>query len=552
VPRQLILHPLFFSAYVVLFAYAHNFEFAPSFGVLLVLLAIATGCAAFLWGALVLVTRDVRRAAIAASAVLLVSVSYGHVKNLVTAWSWGFHLFSLRIGYIKLTVAICAAVAALVAMWLKRASRDSTVVATMVLNRAGYALVLLSLAHLVTVEVASRHQSATEPDAHAGSAAVPGAPRNSDDQPDIYYIILDAYGRSDMLKELYGYDNSAFLDWLTQKGFYVAEQSHSNYAQTMLSLASALNMKYLDPVEMKSAALNAATDSRWHVDLTSAAVQLLNSAHDNAKLPLAHLIQDNQVAATLKENGYRFVAFTSGYGGVQFPSADVVHRATVLGDFEESIIQTTPIADLLERAYDRRRRLHRRRIRYILDHLADSEADSASRFVLAHILSPHSPFVFRADGSPLPAKYGSLFYDEEGFEPGNPADRARFIEGYRGQIDYVTRQIQRVLETLLADSTRRKIIILQGDHGPNATMEWLAPSSTALNDRMSILNAYWVPPDIRARLYPTITPINTFRIILNRYVGGTADLLPDRSYFSRYDSPYDLSDISAIVSGRQP
>ena len=34
-------------------------------------------------------------------------------------------------------------------------------------------------------------------------------------------------------------------------------------------------------------------------------------------------------------HGYRFVAFTSGYGGVQFPHADVVMHARVFDDFEE-------------------------------------------------------------------------------------------------------------------------------------------------------------------------------------------------------------------------
>lgn len=547
--RQLIVHPLLFAAYVVLFAYTHNFEFAPSLGVLLVLLTIAMGGVAFLWGALALLTHNARRAAIAASVALLLFVSYGHVKNLVTAWSWGFHVFSLQIGYIKMAVAICGVVAVLAAMWLKRASSDSTVVATTVLNRVGYALVLLSLAHLLTVEVAARRESATERQVHIDSAAVDGEPRNSEDRPDIYYIVLDAYGRSDILKALYGYDNTPFIDWLTRKGFYVAQQSHSNYAQTMLSLASSLNLDYLDPVEMQSAAATAATDARWRVDLTSAAVQLLNQAGENARLPLAHLIQFNKVAATLKDNGYGFAAFTSGYGGVQFPNADVVHRATMLSDFEESIIQTTPIADLLDMAHDQRRELHRRRIRYIFDHVADSADESAPRFVLAHILSPHSPFVFRADGTPPPATDENAFYDEEEFDPGNPADRARIRNGYRGQIEYVTRQIQLVLERLLADSSRRRIIILQADHGPSLTMDWSAPSRTAIDERMSILNAYWVPPDIRARLYPTITPVNTFRIILNRYFGGPAELLPDRSFFSTYDSPYAFSDVSAIASG---
>jgi hypothetical protein len=545
--RQLILHPLLFAAYVVLFSYTHNFEFAPAAGTLIVLLAIATGGVAVLWGALLLVTRDARRAAIAASAALVVFVSYGHVKNLVTAWSWGFEFFSLRVGHVKMAAAVCGAIALLVTVWLKRASRDSAVVATTVLNRTGYALVLLSLTHLMTVVVAGWGESATEPWADVDSAAVREGPHNSDSRPDIYYIILDAYGGSDVLKELYGYDNTAFIDWLTRNGFYVARHARANYSQTMLSLASSLNLNYLDPVELQGAAANAATDARWHVDLTSAAVQLLNSANENARLPLAHLIQSNRVAATLKEHGYRFVAFTSGYGGVQFPNADAAPRATALSDFEESIIQSTPIADLLDRAYELRREMHRRRIRYIFDHLADEADDRAPRFVFAHILSPHTPFVFRADGTPLPATNRNVYYDEE-FEQGNPMDRTRFMSGYRGQVEYVTREIQQVLETLLADSTRRRLIILQGDHGPSMTMNWSAPSPTAINERMSILSAYRVPPDIRSRLYPTITPVNTFRIILNRYFDGPAELLPDRSFFSTYDSPYRLSDVTSVRS----
>jgi hypothetical protein len=36
--------------------------------------------------------------------------------------------------------------------------------------------------------------------------------RVENEPPDIYYIILDGYGRSDVLKNEYGYDNSDFLN----------------------------------------------------------------------------------------------------------------------------------------------------------------------------------------------------------------------------------------------------------------------------------------------------------------------------------------------------
>jgi len=41
-------------------------------------------------------------------------------------------------------------------------------------------------------------------------------------RPDIYYIVLDGYGRSDRLEEYFGYDNSAFTAALAERGFHVA------------------------------------------------------------------------------------------------------------------------------------------------------------------------------------------------------------------------------------------------------------------------------------------------------------------------------------------
>jgi hypothetical protein len=545
--RLTILHPLLFAAYVVLFAYGHNFEFAPSAGVVVVLLLAFVGGAALLWAAMTLLTRNPQKAAIAASALVLLFVSYGHIENLITAWSWGFHVFTVQIGYKKMTAAICAVTLMCLAKWLAGASRDTTRGATTALNRVGAALVLLSAVHVLTVVSVAGNGSRVELEAQTAADSSPrleGIRTGAEPLPDIYYIILDTYGRTDVLKDIYGYDNSAFVGWLRQKGFYVAADSHSNYSQTMLSLASSLNLTYLDRAELK-AATTTASDPRWHVDLNSTAIQLLNAAKENQRLPLAHLIQRNLVAETLKARGYRFVALTSGYGGVQFPKADVVLRAAVLTDFEESLLSTTPIPDVADKLYDPWER-HRQRVRYVFDHVSDAFGGASPLFVFAHILSPHSPYVFKADGSSADRsglKPGA-FYDEEA------RDRTRVVAGYRGQTEYVTRRIKSVLEAILADSTRRRIIVLQGDHGPNVEMNFGDPAGTAaVTERMSILNAYYVPPSMRTQLYPSITPVNTFRIILGQLFGRPANLLPDTSYFSPADQPYEFKDVTSVLTG---
>ena len=76
-------------------------------------------------------------------------------------------------------------------------------------------------------------------------------------KPDIYYIILDAYARADVMQDFYGYDNSHFVEQLTDLGFYVAPCSQSNYAWTGLSLTSSLNMNYLQELYISADSLPA-------------------------------------------------------------------------------------------------------------------------------------------------------------------------------------------------------------------------------------------------------------------------------------------------------
>ena len=66
--------------------------------------------------------------------------------------------------------------------------------------------------------------------------------------PDIYLIVLDGYAREDVLRQHYKFDNSAFLDGLRGRGFQVSGASTANYNWTFLSLASFLNMDYLQPL----------------------------------------------------------------------------------------------------------------------------------------------------------------------------------------------------------------------------------------------------------------------------------------------------------------
>ena len=64
--------------------------------------------------------------------------------------------------------------------------------------------------------------------------------------PDIYFIILDTYADYNILKDLFNFDNIEFLSYLSEKGFFVVENSFSNYHTSPLSIPSMMNMEYIN------------------------------------------------------------------------------------------------------------------------------------------------------------------------------------------------------------------------------------------------------------------------------------------------------------------
>jgi len=88
------------------------------------------------------------------------------------------------------------------------------------------------------------------------------------------------------------------------------------------------------------------------------------------------------------------------------------------------------------------------------------------------------------------------------------------------------------------------IIILQGDHGPGAFYNMLELDNSCVYERFSILNAYYFPNGDYQLLYPSVTPVNSFRVVLNRYFGAQLDLLEDRSYYASWSSPYLFTDVT--------
>ena len=104
------------------------------------------------------------------------------------------------------------------------------------------------------------------------------------------------------------------------------------------------------------------------------------------------------------------------------------------------------------------------------------------------------------------------------------------------------KRVEKLVRKLIKNSVPSSIIIIQGDEGPwpleyandRNSFDWTKTSKAQLRKKMGILNAYYLPDvDKEDILYPSITPVNTFRIILNCYFNAKMELLPDRNYIFR-------------------
>jgi hypothetical protein len=340
--------------------------------------------------------------------------------------------------------------------------------------------------------------------------------------PDIYYIVLDGYARSDVMKSFFDFDNSSFLAGLEKRGFYVARKSTANYCQTPLCLSASLNGVYLD--------------------------ELVKGLGPD-QTELWDLIGKSNVVETLRPLGYKFVTFATGFDPTEHPEADIyLSPQRYWNGFERMVLDGTPLKVIWPNPeqLDSATRA-RQRMLYVLDHLPDIARIRAPTFTIAHILCPHPPFVFGENGEDVSAQYRkyTLYGSEKRL--GRFRDPASFCAGYRGQAVFISRRIQDTIDRVLAASETPPIIILQSDHGSELNLDVHEMRNTDLKERMSILNAYYFPERRYDSLYQRVTPVNSFRIVLNVFFGASLDLLPDRSFFSTWPDPYVFHEVTDQV-----
>jgi hypothetical protein len=200
----------------------------------------------------------------------------------------------------------------------------------------------------------------------------------------------------------------------------------------------------------------------------------------------------------------------------------------------DALMAKTNETALLEEPYVK----HRNQVLYALTELDRVAKTPGKKFVFVHVVSPHPPFVFDSSGDMV---YHNLPYtmgDGDNFMSGSE----EYIAKYTEQLQYINKLTINAIDDILENSIEPPIIVIQGDHGPGAYLKWGSIEDSNMMERMGILNAYYFPDQDYNMLYPSISPVNSFRVILNKYFGTEMVLLPDDHYFSsNFDYSMDSS-----------
>ena len=343
----------------------------------------------------------------------------------------------------------------------------------------------------------------------------------ADLSPDIYYIILDGYEFANAMKTYLNYDNSGFIAGLDARGFHVFKDSFSNYPRTILSLSSSLNMDYVD-----SFSGDISAQKEWWL--------------------LTNWMINNQVKATLESINYETIEITA-WETATLGNNSLHPYLIETNEFEKFFISSTSLSYLelllgnmiAFPSFD----MHRKYVISGFEMIKEKSKEKGPKFIYAHIISPHPPFVFDKYGNPINPFYRYNTLDAAEF----PGSRDEYRNGYVQQVQFVNEKTLDMIDEILKISSVPPIIIIQGDHGAGLYTDFFSPSASCMNEKFSILLAIYAPAIPKDSMQEYTTPVNIFRTIFNDYFGTNYELLPNRHYFVKGYQIYNYEDVTSSI-----
>ena len=508
--KSLIIHPFLLSIFPIIALFSSNvreLSFQEMFLPMVLILLFTTG----IWILLRYILKNGRKSAFIISLSLVLFFSYGYLYNLIdNVTIAGFDIGRSRYLLVPYLVTLVVGI-----YYFVRTNRKLNNVTT-ITNSIAISLILIVSINIGTFYMMNDDNfykdealQNTFPDIEDTQMGFAKLDNNS--LPDVYYIVLDGYVGINSLKEFLGFDNQEFVTFLKNQGFYVPQQSFSNYPVTPSSMAATLNMQYVNHLS-----------------------DIVGTDLDNMH-PTFTVIQENLVMKKFKSKGYTLIGF----------GTDVVHlNESKKFDFhycENKTLLNNKLVNTI---------LHQSIIGYFIEKVSYKEQRDAilcafsklpeiknidgPTFLYAHFNMPHTPYIFSADGEPLdPARKSNLGSSDD-------------IDSYINYLKFTNKKIGKLVEQLL-ETDELPIIIIQSDHGSGFGLDWENPTDDMLRQKMSNFQAIYFPNTNNDLVGKATTPVNIFRILFNSYFNENHEILSDKIFWNTWTKPYDFKDITDLL-----
>ena len=331
------------------------------------------------------------------------------------------------------------------------------------------------------------------------------------EKPDVYYLLFDCYPGTAYLREYMQYDNASLDTALMNTGFYVVKNPRSNYHETALSLSSILNFEYLEgivpnvPIDPKqynqaqltiNLAIVPEVFAQYGYKIYNLSIFEIGGKPPLFKenflaLPERQILLYNTVTERVRHDilwNFTVGRFNTFFLRKVFGQQNdaIVESAVARRSFNNTVIDSVMKMPLQER--------------------------NGPKFIYAHFYLPHPPFFYDKDG-----KSNNI---DSIVTPGQMRNKTLFLS----YVEYTNKVMLAMINRILQESVNKPVIIVQGDHGFRDVM--ISPFGYFKN-----YSAFYFPDKDYSRLYDTLSNINTFPLIFNKYFNTRIPLQKDSTIF---------------------
>lgn len=331
------------------------------------------------------------------------------------------------------------------------------------------------------------------------------------EKPDIYFLVFDGMPSTKAMQSTWNYNNSTLDSFLRKEKFFISEDSKSNYNLTVLSLSSTLNMDYNPPIDIFQdevkmyfkASASILNNSLTKI-LTKEGYQIFqyqpvsfNNKDWDGSLFFKEMLYMNYFYKTLPGRIYRDLGWH--FSNLKIKFIDKFYES----QYEKRNIKAEKDLDQL--------------IKLVKNSCGIEKTNS--QFVYAHFILPHDPFIFDSTGKRKETRLTIQLSEKD--------QEIAFIE----QVKYANTIIQKLVTHIKQNNKANTVIIVEGDHGYRNIY---GKRGYMIFEN---LNAIYLPGKDHVTLYSAISPVNSFRIVLNKYFSAKLPLLKDSSIFIPYTLP---------------